>query len=167
MDDESELPHSVTINNLAHFIGVKLPVLSHRKRIDILTGQIDKLLLTVLEEREGLNSDEPNYVLTRLGPIANGGFSNSRSNPAPQNLKVKLKENCDQCKDLKCEIVNLKESVQNYERENEEIQPSTNEEFARELVETNVKIKNGRYEMPVPFKVEKLLKRCHIITLAL
>jgi len=52
--------------------------------------------------------------------------------------------------------VNLKESEQNYERENEEIQPSTNEEIARELVETNVKIKNGRYEMPVPFKVETL-----------
>jgi len=67
MDDEGALPHSVTVNNLVHFIGVKIPVLSHRKSVDILIGQTDKLLLTVLEKREGLNPDEPNYVLTHLG----------------------------------------------------------------------------------------------------
>ena len=32
----------------------------------------------VLEEREGLDADEPNYVLTRLGPVASGGRMNVR-----------------------------------------------------------------------------------------
>ena len=50
-----------------HFNGVKIPTLPHRKNIDIFIGQSDKALLTVLEERESLNFDEPNLVLTRLG----------------------------------------------------------------------------------------------------
>ena len=39
----------------------------------LIIGQSDKVLLTVLEERESLDPNEPNYVLTRLGPMASGG----------------------------------------------------------------------------------------------
>ena len=52
---------------------LKIPTLPYRKSIDILVGQSDKILLTVLAEREGLDPDEANYVLTRLGPVASGG----------------------------------------------------------------------------------------------
>ena len=44
-----------------------------RKRIDVLIGQSDKQLLTVLKEREGASPEEPNYVLTRFELIASAG----------------------------------------------------------------------------------------------
>ena len=88
MDDEGALPHLVNVRNLNHFKGVEIPVISHRKSIDILIGQTNKLLY-VLTKREGLVQDEPNLVITRL--IASGGRANLGPN-LPQNLKVKIKE---------------------------------------------------------------------------
>ena len=79
-DDENTLPHCIDTSKLGHFRGVQIPVISYRKSVDLLIGQSDKLLLTVLEEREGLNSNEPNYVLTRLGPMASGGRMDICSN---------------------------------------------------------------------------------------
>ena len=158
MDNEGALPHSVNVGNLNHSKGVAIPVILHRKSIDILVGQTDKLLLTVLTEQEGFVKDEPNLVITRLGLIASGGRANLGPN-LPQNLKVKLKEDtdpCKTCKHLKQEITTLKESVRNFEREDELIQHSMNKEIARGLVEANVKVKNGRYEIPVPFKPDVL-----------
>ena len=72
-DDDSTLPHSVDVTELKHFHGTHVPFAPERNRIDVLVGQSDKLLLTVLEEREGASPEESNYVLTRLGPIASGG----------------------------------------------------------------------------------------------
>ena len=43
-----------------------------------------------------------------------------------------------------------------YEKQDEALQPSLNDERARNLVETRIKVANGRYEMPVPFKSEVL-----------
>ena len=97
-------------------------------------------------------------VITRLGPIASGSRANLGSN-LPQNLKVKVKEDTDSfetCKHLKQEIAMLIESVCNFEKEGGLIQPSTKDEIARGLVEANVKVKNGRYEIPVPFKPDVL-----------
>ena len=39
------------------------------QKYDILIAQSDKALLTVLEECESLNFDEPNLVLTGLEPL--------------------------------------------------------------------------------------------------
>ena len=41
-----------------------------------------------------------------------------------------------------------------YKIEDEVKQPSINDEMARQLVESNVKIVNGRYEIPVPLKMD-------------
>ena len=150
-DEESTLPHSVNVTRLEHFRGVKIPVISKRKNIDVLIGQSDKLLLTVLEEREGLNPDEPNYVLTRLGTIASGGYASSGSHP-PQSLKVSECVGVCNCQQLKLENLGLKESLRNYELEDEVIQPSKNDEIVRELVESSVNVVNNRYEIPVPLK---------------
>ena len=46
--------------------------------------------------------------------------------------------------------------MREYERQDEALQPSLNDERARNLVETRIKVANGRYEMPVPFKSEVL-----------
>ena len=42
-------------------------------REDVLVGQSHKSLLTLLKKREGSGPEEPNFVLTRLGPVASGG----------------------------------------------------------------------------------------------
>ena len=72
-DDEGTLPHAVNVEKLEHFQGVTISVIVQRNSIDILIEQSDKSLLTVSEERESKHPDHPNYVLTRLGPIASGG----------------------------------------------------------------------------------------------
>ena len=75
------------------------------------------MLLTVLEERESIHPDDPNYVLTRLGPIASGGLIGVESKPF-QTLKVQTtSECCDECEcdQLNQEISELKDSLRNYE----------------------------------------------------
>ena len=44
---------------LEHFQGVTIPIIAQRKSIDILIGQTDKSLLTVLEEWESKHPDPP------------------------------------------------------------------------------------------------------------
>ena len=79
LDDENTLPHAVDTSTLEHFEGVHIPVVPYRRRVDVLIGQCEKTLLSVLEERESIDPEELNYVLTRLGPIANGGRIGSMS----------------------------------------------------------------------------------------
>ena len=72
--EESDcIPHAVKVAHLKHFLGVNIPTIPDRNKIDILIGQSDKQLLVVLDEREGSNPEEPNFVLTKLGPMASGG----------------------------------------------------------------------------------------------
>ena len=188
IDDINTLPHSVNTTGLDHFYGVEIPTIPHRKNIDILIGQSDKMLLTVLEEREGKKPDDPNYVLTRLGPIASGGRQVESELNLCQNRRAKvggdfdvgkldsitgvecngLKSSaegccdgcpCKCCSKLKKEIVILKENLRNCELADEAIQPSKTDEFVRRLVESDIKLVDERYEIPVPLKndvVEKL-----------
>ena len=79
LDDAEILPHVVDISELDHFEGVHILVAPKRGHVDVLIGQSDKLLLTVLEEREDADPEEPNYVLTRLGPITSGGMVDRNS----------------------------------------------------------------------------------------
>ena len=137
---------------------MEIPVITERKSVDILIWQTDKLLLTVLEERESIHPDDPNYVLTRLGSIASGGLIGVGSKPC-QTSKVQTTSECgDQCEcdQLKLEISELKDSLRNYEMDDEVIQPSVNADIARQVVESNVRVKNGRYEIPVPLKTNML-----------
>ena len=122
-DDENILPHAVDVSGLEYFVGVHIPVTLERGRVDVLIGQSDKALLTVLEEREGVDPQEPNYVLTRLGPIASGGrasgtFCSSGSLPA---LRVNINSSVENdYNKLKEENVALRE----YKLLDEIIQPS-------------------------------------------
>ena len=123
------MPHRVDTSNLKHFTGVKILTLPNRKNVDILIGQSDKSLLMVLEEREGLDADEPNYVLTRLGTVASGGRMNVRSDQL-QSWRVQAGScECDihKFQELEQEIAGLKETLRETEFQNEVIQPSKNE----------------------------------------
>ena len=151
-EEENVLPHSINVGKLDHFKGIKIPTISNRKTIDILIGQTDKLLLTVLEERESLNSDDPNLVFTRLGPIASGGRSCKSATPYKTSYKVNINDCCGvcECDELKYEVVSLKQTLRKLQLEDEVIQPSQTDEMARALVESNLKVVDGRYEVPVP-----------------
>ena len=124
-EDEKILPHAVNVKNLKHFKGVKIRTISNRKTIDILIGQSDKSLLAVIEERESLNAEEQNCVLTRLVPIASGGQVKSES-PAINSLKVQIDETGDSCRceQLEREVSSLKQILRELELEDEVVQPS-------------------------------------------
>ena len=113
-DDEGTFTHAVNVKNLEHFQDVTITVIAQRKSIDILIGQTDKSLLTALEERESKHPDHPNYVSTRLGPIASGGRLGVRRSVC-KNFKIQVDRDCDgcECKQLKQEIAGLKESLRN------------------------------------------------------
>ena len=148
-------------STLEHFERVHIPVAPGRRRVDVLIGQSDKSLLTVLEEREGMDPEEPNYVLTRLGPIASGGRVCGRLNSSNClstmriNVCSPVNANCE-CAKLKKENVALKQSIREYELQDEMIQPSRNDELTHKLIESDIKVKDARYEIPVPFNLEKL-----------
>ena len=147
--DQNVLPHSINVNKLED---IEIPTMSSRKTIDILIGQTDKLLLSVLEERESTNSDDSNLVLTRLGPIASGG----RFCKSVTSCKEKVNDCCDlcECDELKNEIVTLKQTLSQLRLKDETIQSSQTDEIARALVESNLKVADGRYEVPIPLKTD-------------
>ena len=114
-NDEGTLPHAVDITTLEHFNGVQIEVVPERKRIDILIGQSDKTLLAVLDEYEGADPEEPNYVLTRLVPVVSGGRVSSAAHKSSlSTLRVQTSNAdcspCD-CSKLKVEIIALKVRV--------------------------------------------------------
>ena len=160
LDDAATLPHAVDTSGLLHFHGVDIPEAPDRERVDVLIGQSDKSLLTVLEERAGAHPEEPNYVLTRLGPVASGGtkpveldsFSSFRV-----GVEALPSAACD-CNELKQKVVALKEALRECEMEDETIQPSKTDELAKSLVEPHIKVVDGCYEMPVLIKNEILQK---------
>ena len=157
-DDKNTLPHAEDTSALEHFDGVEIPVAPERERVDVLIGQSDKALLTVQEKREDVDPEEPKFVLTRLGPVASGGRVSSGTN-ALSILKVVVEpmQSCD-CNQLKHEIVLLKEAVREYELQDEVLQASRTDELARSLVQPNIKVVHGRYEMPVPLKLDMIDK---------
>ena len=93
--------------------------------------QTNKELLSVLEEREGVNASEPNYILTRLGPIASGGRVGVRSD-SHQVLKARVSADCNtsECEQLRQEITELKAALRQVKLENKETQHSRSEELA-------------------------------------
>ena len=159
------LPHAVDTTTLKHFQGVHIPVAPGRAHVDVLIGQADKSLLAVLEDREGADPEEPNYVLTRLGPITSGGKinANTSSSNSLSTLRVNIQSKapvnaapCD-CTKLKKENAVLKKALFELELQDEMVQSLRNEELAHVLTVPNIKVVDeGRYEIPVPLKSKKL-----------
>ena len=154
-EDLNTFPHAVDTNGLEHFKGVEISTIPQRKSIDILIGQTDKCLLIVLEEREGLNHDNPNHVLTRLGPIASGGRISVKSClRGTMKVGVDTSRNANECERLKPEITSLKEKLRDHELDDEIVQPSQNDQLTRQLVKPHIKIFNERYKIPVSLKTD-------------
>ena len=110
--DENILPHAVDVSGLELFVGVHIPVTPEPGRVGVLIGQSDKALLTVHEEREGVDPEESNYVLTRLGTIASGrrAGGNLCSSESLSSLRVNVNSSVeDDYNELKEENVTLKQ----------------------------------------------------------
>ena len=71
------------------------------------------------------------------------------------NVGSAINANC-KCAKLREENVALKQSIRHYELQDEMVQSSRNDELAHELIESDIKVKDARYEIPVLFKLEKL-----------
>ena len=63
---------------------------------------------------------------------------------------------CDtrECENLRLENASLKENLRKIELKDEELLPSREDDMARSLVEPNIRVVNGRFEMPVLLKAE-------------
>ena len=161
-DDKSTLPHAVDTSKLKHFHGVEFPFIPERKCVDILIGQSDKELITVLKELEGSNSNEPNLVITRLGPIASGGRVQGSSKSVrvlrAETISTDPDPDCGLCDKLQQELLTVNNALREYKLLDEEVLPSKNDELTCSLVEPFIRVVDGRYEMPVPFKPDVLKK---------
>ena len=122
-DDKSTLAHAVDTSKLKHFHGVEIPVISERKCVDILIGQSDKALITVLKELEGLFSNEPNLVITRLGPIASGGRvqGSCKSVRALRVETIATDQDCGLCDKLQQELLSVNNALSEYKQLDEEV----------------------------------------------
>ena len=95
--------------------------------------------------------------MTKLGPIASGGRVLAVSNTFA-SLKVNLNADCECsgrcCAKFKNENADLKQSLRELDMADEAVEPSRNDEIAKQLVEGNVKVIDNRYEIPVPLNME-------------
>ena len=121
-----------------------IPVVPDRRRVNVLIGQCDKTLLTVLEERESIDLEEPSYVFTRLGRIASGGRigSMSKFSDPLSTFRINVDSSvgnlvCDNIK-LREENSALKQLIREYELMDETVQSSKNDERAVELTEPKI-----------------------------
>ena len=64
--------------------------------------------------------------------------------------------NCKECDELKNELVAVKDTLREYNLLDEELLRSKSDELASNLVEHFIEVKEGRYQIPVPFKSEVL-----------
>ena len=88
-----------------------------------------------------------------MGPVASGGNVEVRWD-SHQILKARVNVDCDtsECEQLRQEITELKAALRQVELENEETQPYRCDELGSSLVKPNLKVKNGRYKIPVPLR---------------
>ena len=101
-------------------------------------------------------------VLTKLG--ASGGRVSAVSNTCA-SLKVNLNADCECsgrcCAKFKNEVADLKQSLRELDMADEAVEPSRNDEIAKQLVEGNVKVIDNRYEIPVPLNMEAVEQLPH------
>ena len=158
-DDVETLPHRQDLNSFPHFEDVELYELPDDDTVDLLIGNDNAFLMTVLEERVGVSRCEPHAVLTPLGWLACGG----KSPLEKQNVKVcRVQTSSDLSSEvlLNQEIVSRDEKIKELEQalrdvtlQDAKIESSRSDKEARKFVEAHVVVKDSRFEIPVPLKI--------------
>ena len=116
-----------------------------------------------MQERGSLTPDEPNLVLTRLGPIASGNRVSSCGeyvSACRTQVVNNVEYPCD-CSKLEHENSYLKQKLRDLKLQDDVIQPSRNEDMARKIVESNIKIVDDCSEIPVLSKSQVVNRLPH------
>ena len=160
-DDVETLPHRQDLNSFLHFEDVELYELPDNDTVDLLIGNDNAFLMTVLEERVEVSRCEPHAVLTPLGWLVCGG----KSLLEKQNVKVcRVQTSFDLSSEvlLNQEIISRDEKISELQQalrditlQDTKIESSRSDKEARKFVEAHVVVKDSRFEIPVPLK-----KRC-------
>ena len=72
-DDAEGLPHRQLLNELKHFEDVDVFTIDGCDVVDVIIGNDNAFLMTVIEEKRGESRDEPHAIYTPLGWLASGG----------------------------------------------------------------------------------------------
>ena len=80
-DDMNTLSHRQDMSTFAHFRDVELFELPENKTVDLMIGNDNAFLMTVLEERVGASCSDPHGILTPLGWLGCGGRNSLEGSP--------------------------------------------------------------------------------------
>ena len=132
--------------------------LPENKTVDLLIGNDNVFLMTVLEERVGASRSDPHAILTPLEWLDCGGRSPLEESPvkvcrvqACVNMTADVTE-CSEIEARSNRIRELEQVLKDVTLQDAEIDCSRSDKEARQWVESNVIVKDSRFEIPVPLK---------------
>ena len=137
---------------------VELFELPENKTVDLLIGNDNAFLMTVLEERVGASRSDPYAILTSLGWLGCSGRSPLEECPVKVcrvQACVYMTAGVTECPELVAgdnRIRELEQALKDVTLQNAKIDCSRSDKEARQLVESNVIVKDSRFEIPVPLK---------------
>ena len=159
-DDENTLPHKQDLSVYEHFNDIEIVCLDNCHSVDVLLGNDNAHLMYAKQERMGKSQTDPHALLSPLGWLAVGGKTSLSEVPVKvlranvedkQSKTLSLQQAIDR-KDA--EIAELRSVVKDLSVEDEIPQWSRTDTIASQLVEPSIKVKDDRFEIPVPV-VEK------------
>ena len=159
-DDENTLPHKQDLSVYEHFNDIEIVCLDNCHSVDVLLGNDNAHLMYAKQERMGKSQTDPHALLSPLGWLAIGGKTSLSEVPVKvlranvegkQSKTLSLQQAIDR-KDA--EIAELRSVVKDLSVEDEIPQWSRTDTIASQLVESSIKVKDDRFEIPVPV-VEK------------
>ena len=159
-DDENTLPHKQDLSVYEHFNDIEIVCLDNCHSVDVLLGNDNAHLMYAKQERMGKSQTDPHALLSPLGWLAVGGKTSLSEVPVKvlrANVEDKQSKtlNLQQAIDRKdAEIAELRSVVKDLSVEDEIPQWSRTDTIASQLVEPSIKVKDDRFEIPVPV-VEK------------
>ena len=83
---------------------MEIPVAPNRECVEILIGQSDKALLTVLQDHKDKDPNQPNFVHTHLGPVDRGSVSHGLNDFSFWKVSI-------ECATVECKIGKMKQET--------------------------------------------------------
>ena len=159
-DDENTLPHKQDLSVYEHFNDIEIVCLDNCHSVDVLLGNDNAHLMYAKQERMGKSQTDPHALLSPLGWLALGEKTSIsevpvkvlRANVEDKQSKTLSLQQAIDGKDA--EIAELRSVVKDLSVEDEIPQWSRTDTIASQLVEPCIKVKDDRFEIPVPV-VEK------------
>ena len=163
-DDIDTLPHKQDMSYYSHFEGVEMFELQDRTSVDLLIGNDNAFLMTVLEERVGVSRCDPHAILTPLGWLACGGVSplekeSVKIRPVKAGVDLSIGSPLSQELASRDErIRELEAALRDVNLQDMKVDRSRGDKEAKQFVEAHTVVKDSRFNIPIPVKsgVEEL-----------